>query len=552
MTSPLPQPTPLQTASARSLQVLLHTYLREYAEPQKAWEWVFPRPGGPLLRIAFPLLRTSLLVGVSSRSRQNRRFTSSAVREDGTALDWRQVAELVIGELAAAHQQPFNHELLTQVDNSHAHMQQFLSHPPVRRGGTALERFIVSEQSLSTGHAFHPAPKAREGWSDEELFAYSPELQAEFPLFYFQVAERAFVHEGGTSAHELLRTASGLTEEGPLLGVHPWQAQMLLATPCVQRAIDEKLLRPLGAAGLAWTATSSVRTLFSRHFPYFLKQSLNLRLTNCVRKNAWYELESALSLNRLVGDLPHPFPDWTLLAEPAYVTLDVPHFPDADRRFLRESFSTLFRDAQPVLRSAEPVLLAAALFGGTASDAPLHELVLASGCGSEGWLQLYCRAVLWPALFFYAEHGVVFEPHLQNTLLRCSGSCPAGAMFRDLEGTKLVRGLWQDRVGTGVVAESTLYSDEQAWRRFVYCMIFNQLWEVIDRLPSAAPAALWDTVRRSLRDYLACHGTESSQAIVKRLLQDETLPVKGNLTTRFLRSGDRHAAFLSVPNPLLA
>jgi siderophore synthetase component len=165
------------------------------------------------------------------------------------------------------------------------------------------------------------------------------------------------------------------------------------------------------------------------------------------------------------------------------------------------------------------------------------------------WFSRYCRLVLWPALYFYCEHGAIFEPHLQNTLVRCREGKPVHAYFRDLEGTKLLAERWADRV-PAELAGALLYDEEQAWRRFVYCVIFNQLAEVIDCLPGIPCQELWQEVRRSLAEFLVRHGSASSRAMVARLREERQLPVKANLITRFLQARDRDAAYVGVANPL--
>ena len=108
-----------------------------------------------------------------------------------------------------------------------------------------------------------------------------------------------------------------------------------------------------------------------------------------------------------------------------------------------------------------------------------------------------------------------------------------------------------ERQSRGTVSNSVLYSAEQAWRRFTYCIVFNQLWEVVDQLQAVPPRELWRTCRETLLEYLQAYGSCHSLALVQRLLSEPTLPLKANLTTRFLQARDRDAAYVSVENPLL-
>jgi siderophore synthetase component len=550
-----PLPSSFELAGQRTLTVLLNCYLREYAEPRGAVRPAcelevrsaphtlrqLQASGCQLLRLDFPASEQACLLAVKER-RSNYRFRSQPYLLTGQVLDWKLLAERILDELGREFGPVPSQELLEQIGNSFRRLQQFYAHPPQPRGDAPLDWFVHAEQSLTGGHSHHPAPKSREGMDDEELFRYSPELQAEFRPFFFRAHPGVWMQRGES-------VDLGLGQER-LLPVHPWQAGFLLRNPWVQRAIDGGWLEPLGCQGEAWTATSSVRTLFRRGFPWFLKLSLHMRLTNCLRKNAWYELESALLLNNILRELPQPFERFHILAEPGYTTVDLPHAQTEERLFLREAFSTLFRDSAPVQNCSDPVIMAAGLFAGATPGGALERFLPADSDGQQKWFGECCRAVLWPALFFYAEHGVIFEPHLQNTLLRLSDGMPSGSFYRDLEGTKLLGNVWAERLSPGTVTDSVLYTPEQAWQRFAYCLIFNQLAEVVDRLEAVPVAQLWAVARASLGEYLERHGSDRSAPAVQRLLSESSLPLKANLTTRFLRLRDRQASYVPVPNPL--
>ncbi|WP_352259925.1 IucA/IucC family protein, partial [Psychrobacter sp. TB55-MNA-CIBAN-0194] len=74
---------------------------------------------------------------------------------------------------------------------------------------------------------------------------------------------------------------------------HPWEADGILANPTIKRAVTSGYMIPLGLTGKAVSPTSSVRTLDHHQLSHFIKCSIHVRLTNCIRKNAWYELHSA-------------------------------------------------------------------------------------------------------------------------------------------------------------------------------------------------------------------------------------------------------------------
>lgn len=67
----------------------------------------------------------------------------------------------------------------------------------------------------------------------------------------------------------------------------------------VQQLLQNEVIRDLGQSGRVASPTASIRTWFIEDHDYFIKGSLNVRITNCVRKNAWYELESTVLIDRL-------------------------------------------------------------------------------------------------------------------------------------------------------------------------------------------------------------------------------------------------------------
>ena len=68
--------------------------------------------------------------------------------------------------------------------------------------------------------------------------------------------------------------------------------------------------------------TSSVRTVYAPQAGVCLKFSLDVRITNCVRKNAWYELAGAVELTSRLApvfkEVAGRFPGTRWLAEPGY------------------------------------------------------------------------------------------------------------------------------------------------------------------------------------------------------------------------------------------
>ncbi|EIZ77135.1 IucA/IucC family protein [Novosphingobium sp. Rr 2-17] len=113
----------------------------------------------------------------------------------------------------------------------------------------------------------------------------------------------------------------GAARDRAILSLHPVQAKLLLRDPRVRDQIESGRIRDLGATGKFARALASVRTLLVESSDHLLKTSLAIRIANCVRKNAWYELESAVVIDRVITRVLAKDPDGcgglSVIPEPA-------------------------------------------------------------------------------------------------------------------------------------------------------------------------------------------------------------------------------------------
>ncbi|MEU5882054.1 IucA/IucC family protein [Spirillospora sp. NPDC047279] len=455
-------------------------------------------------------------------------------REDAwIPASWDRLADLIAGELELATGRA-NPEFLGQVTDGHAALEAILA----ARGGEPAngDRYLESEQSLVTGHRFHPSPKARQG-APADWLPYAPETRSRFQPRWLAVREEVLAGEGDPAAFARLEASGPAVPAGfRPLPVHPWQLRLLAERPALRRAFSRDLVRDLGTAGAEAFPTSSVRTAYVPAADTFCKFSLDVRITNCVRKNAWYELTGAVVLDGLVGQVFGRL-DATFLAEPAYRSVAL-----ADRR-LYEGLGVILR--QGVRGLPGTPLLTAALadpYGSLLGSLP----ALATPEGALAWWDAYVRHVAPPVLHAYLDHGVVLEPHLQNVLMCVDDDgMPVHAVFRDLEGTKLVQGRHRHLDGVPArVREAMTYDADLGWNRVVYCLLVNHLTEVAAAVADLHPAldsSLWQAARR--------HFAVADRPEVRALLAGVPLPAKANLRARWARTADRASTYVPVPNP---
>ena len=473
-------------ADAYAAAPLLNCLLREVAEPVAPG--VYQLPGvDRLLRV-----------------RGGRRPAGPEVRTDGR---WRHIghAELVklVSEELRRHTGLSNHELPAEMIDSRDAVAAILA----ARGRSAApgDPYRRSEQSLITGHPYHPAPKARGGGPVAAWLPYAPEAYARFPLVLLGVREDMLVEEGDTSALDAL----GQAPPGyRLLPAHPWQLDLVdLAEPFA----DGRLIR-LGTTGFDVWPTAAIRTLYTPERDLFLKFSLDVRITNDIRRLWRHDL---LKLRRTDEAVARAF-----AAGPAAWLSDRGY---RTAGFAFEELAVLVRDGlHGHLPPGATPLLAAGLVEGFDGN-PLDVTD-----DSAAWWEAYLGVVVPPALAAFADHGVVLEAHLQNTLVAVDADgLPVQALFRDAEGVKLLPEV----------------SRAAGWERLVYCLVVNHLTEVAGALAEHNPGFdPWPAARRAF----ARHDLPE----IAGLLTSPTLPGKTNLLLRWTGADGADARYLPLPNPL--
>jgi siderophore synthetase component len=491
-------------------------------------------------------------VGIALRARQTRashgptRPLAPPVEELRAGawlpVPWARLADLVAGELELATGQE-NPEFAGQVADSRAALEAIFvaRSAPCGHPDYPDDAYVASEQALVTGHRFHPAPKARSG-DPADWLRYAPEARTRFPLHWLAVRAELITGDG-----DFPLPGPAVPDGFIALPVHPWQLDLLAGRPVLRAAVAAGAVRELGACGPVAVPTSSVRTVYLPDADLFCKFSLDVRITNCVRKNAWYELIGAVALSRLLGPVFAALGDeygCALLSEPAYRSVAL-----ADRG-LHEGLGVIARTG--VRGRPGTPLLAGALADPYGSPLPG---LLADGSPLTWWAA-YVREVVPPVLHAYLAYGVVLEPHLQNVLIRVDDAgLPVQAIFRDLEGTKLLAGRWEPAGIPARVRDALTYDAERGWQRVVYCLFVNHLAEVAAAIADLDPELerdLWLVVKDELAGYAAAHAdgfAREGAARLRALLAGVPLPAKANLKARWARSADRAATYVMVRSP---
>ncbi|WP_308268650.1 IucA/IucC family protein [Yinghuangia soli] len=539
----------LPTADDATTHTLLNCLLREVSGPEHQ---AIVSDGYLLIRLprADALLRVALRRTSLTGAHRFRGAAQRHTEHGWDPLEWPVLAGLIARELQARSGEA-NAEFGDQVRSSRDTIADLLAARPETPEPLG---YLASEQALVFGHRFHPAPKAH-GGGREDRVRYGPESGRTVRLRYLAV-RRDLVREQAADPAALARfdaAATGVTAPAGfrLLPVHPWQWSLLAGNAALRQALDDGRIRDLGVGGTEFTPTASVRTLAGDGF--FLKFSLDLRITNCVRKNAAYELSGAVALTRILADparaTARRHPGFALLPEPAYRTVDL-----GDTALL-EGLGVIVREAGELAAGPGVPLLAGAVADEYAVSAAhvSHLVGVPSPERLAAWWEAYVRLLVPPVLTLFFDHGVVLEPHLQNVLVCVDADgMPVRMVFRDLEGTKLL----PDRHARALaalppaVAGPMTYDTERGWNRVVYCLLVNHIGETAAALADLCPEAeprLWAVVRAVLAEHARTYGCPPP---LRALLAGVPLPAKANLMTRWRRAADREAGYVPLPSPL--
>ncbi len=572
-----------QAAETATFQSFANCYLREVDAGTPV---IHRTQGGPVNGIewALPRQQLTLRAEVTSASLCGPQHFGRLWVKSASEATWRpneplSALQLLIHE---AYRQiddsrtdimrSFELELLVRVLDSYQHMALYLERvaPAPKDEG----HFIEAEQSLAFGHWQHPTPKSRQGMTFWQQERYAPELRGEFQLHYFaaKAADIRQASAGRQQAEEIVRSGLGasveqfdLASDECLIPMHPLQAEALLLDADVQAKQRAGKLRHLGPAGVLFTATSSVRTVYSAESDWMLKFSLPVRITNSVRINRRPELEAGVAMAKLMRDIGFAArsKNFRIIEDSAYITLDIPGREES-------GFEVILRENPFRGDCTRGIVTLAAL---TADPLPgdlsrleriIRKLAARSGDGISNtalnWFRHYLACAVEPLIRLYDQHGVALEAHQQNSLLNVRAGYPTASYYRDNQGFYLSE-RHRSRLAAHVPETETISSlyflDAEIRDRFAYYLIVNQVFSVISRIGHDGlcdEGILLMALRAHLEDCAeAMSGT--GRDFARHVLDLPTITSKANLTTRLfdvdeLQSTSSHGLYRPVPNPL--
>ncbi|WP_020615699.1 IucA/IucC family protein [Paenibacillus daejeonensis] len=581
-------------AEQAALQQVLNCYLRETGQGE--WilaakapsEWCPGKAGVYLCELSNQGVQ--LLLGVDYYSRTGRHhfkhpvYYRTSLQQEPIAGDYVTIGALLFKELALSNGVPVpSGELLLRLIESCRCTAQYVA---CRMEGQLAEPgagYIAAEQSLFTGHQFHPTPKSRQGMTDREAESYCPELGGQFQLHYFMAHPSLVEEESAESA-----TASELVRELLLnqlqeadlvqhnthtaytpIPVHPLQAAWLLEQPEVKRHLASGKLHYAGEQGRHYTATSSLRTVYHPGSPYMLKFSVRVKLTNSLRVMRRKELASGVEISRLlttrIGEDIRRFKGFQIIRDPAYLTLRL------GGEATDSGFEVVLRDNPFRGGGEQDCALIAALVQDPLPGGDSHLAhIIYSIAEREGrpvaevsidWFRRYLQIGLRPFVWLYLKHGIALEAHQQNCVLHMSGGYPNKLYFRDNQGYyfchSMKESLEQELPGIGTES-GDVYEDAVTDEHLIYYLMVNHHFGLISGFGGSGlidERLLLLELRRELAAFVPMDRQPSR--FLQRLLSAEHLPCKANLLTRLHDMDElelpleHQSVYVSIPNPLM-
>lgn len=597
--------SPQEASNLASLQAFANCYLREVDGGRWYSAEAFHERTGlcwsskvmHVVELALPIFSQTLALGMSYRSLVGRHTLCEVYRRAGSddpfrRLDPLSVHLLLIDALyASAPERPERLELIGRVIESHQVMARYAKEA-TELGQTLPQlppsepTFIDSEQATIWGHWLHPTPKSRQSIATWQHEHYCPELHGRFQLHFFAAARHLVVQESIAEkpAEALIRTIATqgfdagrvqrlLDSIGDvcLLPVHPLQADWLSHQPHVRRLLAQGVLTDLGHLGPLFTATSSVRTVYSEACEYMLKLSIPVKITNSLRINLRSELGDSVWISKLLQRcrIEENFSSVTILEDPASITIALPGLEETgfevilrknpftsarQRRNVGEAHAVTALVADPIPGQKESLLERFVRSSAERLGAPLIE-------AAKSWFVAYLRCTIEPTLRIYDTFGIALEAHQQNSLIGFDHAhLPLRFYYRDIQGLALAESFRADltRLVPELERQEKVFEPDDIVRSGLrYYLFSNHLYPVIYRLGLDGlcdEATLLGIVRQRLiemRTTLSGPG----RVLVDSLLSDPRIPCKANLLTRIedldeLQAEQELAVYSMVENPL--
>ncbi|CBW25440.1 putative siderophore biosynthesis protein [Halobacteriovorax marinus SJ] len=436
-----------------------------------------------------------------------------------------------------------------RVSSSNENIKKFTTHLGERieeRYQSSLN-FIDTESLLILGHSFHPYPKARDGFSEEDFQKYSPEFQRGFSLAW-AISDDEIIfekHMQGFDSHWIKHVAisclgeervNNILDEGKsLLPIHPYQLKYIREEEYI-KSLEEKgkISFIQEDSTTLWYSTSSVRSIYSPTCKYMLKFSLTLRLTNSIRHLQQVEVDRGIQVSKVLNtkegkELKAKWKDFQIIEEPAYAA-----FKDQSSKVAINSIVSC-RINPFINGEQDSAILLATLNQLSPSKTSILDQFIERDDeeGYLNWFKAFTQKVITPLLDAQANFGIFLGAHQQNIILKLDDAgLPVKMYFRDCQGTGYSEEgfkAYSPYCDEMALDNGNILTEELGQKIFCYYLIINTTFDTISHLSLISgldESKYLQILNKSLR-ILKEKGVKDSSCI-DYLLNGPYLWVKGN------------------------
>ncbi len=550
-----------------SATAFLNSLLLEYQDVRiSETEIIFPLSES--LLIIIPLKKRSLL---GRHNYQGEFFLKTA--DEKKEIKFKELITLICDHLAIKldarpdQKSAFIKRVLNSADN----ITQFLikREDDLKNFFALQKNFKFSEQALLLGHAFHPTPKSRAEFNNEDAHKYSPEMRGSFPLEWILLDPKLFFQKTSTNFKEedwlkeiFLKDMISQVEINrgfipyPL---HPWQKKFLLENEEIKKYIEDKKIIPLGSGKTIWYPTSSLRTLYADSIPYMLKFSLNVKLTNSVRHLFLHELERGLQLHDVMTHkqgqkFVQENPQFTVIHEPVFAGIK-----DRNGNPIQETL--IMGRINPFQDESEAVVVATLTEINVFEERSLLSKYLEdSRLTQRAWFKEFLEVAIRPLLMAQANYGILLGSHQQNMILELKENRPYKSYFRDCHGTgysKLGFENFKNDIASIDMSNGNVLMGDEANFLFGYYVIINSTFNVMAAIAENSSEKESELIQE-LREFLLKLKERglNDPAFIDYLLYNKTLMHKGNFFCSFRNINENTensplSIYTQIKNPLL-
>lgn len=448
-----------------------------------------------------------------------------------------------------------------------------------------INNSLQFEQSVYSGHPYHPCAKTKLGFTIQDTINYSPEFQSKVGI-YIAAVQKKYVHvesmqqnvnfiewftkffpEAWGSWLEELKKSNLEAKDYIPFPVHPWQVYYFtFLSPLFKDYIENKIIVILDKAKIIASPTLSFRTLLpieNINSPY-IKLPVAVQATSIIRTLSPISTKNMPKISNILKKI---------LKTENYFSSRLGLLPESYGLHLKDvaieeakHFTVIFREnITSHLADNEVAIVVAALFekSSISGNNLFIEIMQLSGCltyqDALPYFFHYTDLVLGSYLDLFLLYGIALEGHQQNTLAILSAGKIKRFIARDFDGIEIHT---ESLKSTGMnldLAEDSPYlqkNKETVRNQLLYTVYQLHLGEIVLLLANffnCEEKPFWKIVREVTEQRFNALKNRMCPITWKKefnIILNAHWPVKALLRMRLEKNYSRDGLFSKIVNPL--